>query len=162
MPPVTLSTKFGLSRDDHFRGMVDDAIIWLLCTQPLHLHSLGTVLSIHVQRYPSVTCFCWWMSHVGLPPSTKMGHTQSSHTPPKGSRLLVCIVRIMMKSRDISISGYRLRDSNPGFRGNLRYNYKLRYAGCIKIWYSLRSVTGSCTAGYHGILGSNPGANIRR
>jgi len=29
-------------------------------------------------------------------------------------------IYILMKSRDISISGYRPRDSNPGFRGNLR------------------------------------------
>ena len=47
-----------------------------------------------------------------------------------------------MKSRDISISGYRPRESNPGFRGNLWYNYQLRCGGCIKIWYSLRSVAG--------------------
>ena len=64
--------------------------------------------------------------------------------------------------RDISISGYRPRDSNPGFHGNLRYNNQVRCGGCIKIWYSLRSVPDSCTAGYHGILGSNPGADIRR
>jgi len=34
--------------------------------------------------------------------------------------------------------------------------------GCIKLRYSLRGVTGSSTAGYHGILGWNPGADIRR
>jgi len=30
------------------------------------------------------------------------------------------------------ISGYRPRNSNPGFRGNQRYNYQLRHGGCIK------------------------------
>ena len=68
----------------------------------------------------------------------------------------------MMKSRDISISGYRPRESNPGFRRNLRQNYQLRYGDSIKIRYCLRGVTGSSTAGYNGILGSIPGADIRR
>ena len=44
--------------------------------------------------------------------------------------------------------------SSLGFRGNQRLNYHLRHGGCIKLWYSLRGVTGSSTAGYHGILGS--------
>ena len=68
----------------------------------------------------------------------------------------------LVKSRDMLISGYRPRDSNPGFHGNQRYNYQLRYGGCIRSSYNLRSVPDSCTAGYHGILGSNPGTNIRR
>jgi len=38
----------------------------------------------------------------------------------------------LMKSRDIFISGSRPRDSNPGFRGNQRYNYQLRHGGCIR------------------------------
>jgi len=41
-------------------------------------------------------------------------------------------------------------------------NFCVDPALLYQIWYSLHGVAGSCTAGYHGILGSNPGAEIRR
>ena len=33
--------------------------------------------------------------------------------------------RLVMKSGEISVSGYWPRELNPGFRGNLWYNYQL-------------------------------------
>jgi len=67
-----------------------------------------------------------------------------------------------MKSRDILSPdigpGIRTQDSVVTSGTTTSYDME----AVSSAWYSLRGVTGSCAAGYHGILGSNPGADIRR
>ena len=66
-------------------------------------------------------------------------------------------ITILMKSGDISVSGYRPRESNPGFRGNLRYNYQLRQGGCIKLDESIHGVAVEIPTNHREIPGSTPG-----
>jgi len=67
----------------------------------------------------------------------------------------------VMKSRDILSP-----DIGPGIRTQdsvVTSGTTASYAAeTVSSLIQLRGVTGSCTAGYHGILGSNPGADIRR
>jgi len=73
-----------------------------------------------------------------------------------------CDLLIVMKSRDILSPdiGPGIRTQDSVVTSGTTTSYATEAVSSAS--YSLRGVTGSCTAGYHGILVSNPGADIRR